>query len=101
MGSQLESDMTKLLYNPGKDTYWEQATLQTFPKSVNYGSTTVVDHSQHSAGTAWFGSYSLPDKFRKDNCGNAAILMPSASSLWLKSVTNLEQINIHVIARQD
>ena len=32
MVSQLESDTTKLLYNLGKDTYGEQATLQTFLK---------------------------------------------------------------------
>lgn len=52
MGSQLESDMKKLFYSPGKDTYWEQATLQTFLKSVDYENATGTDCSQGSAGTA-------------------------------------------------
>jgi len=99
MGSWLEADTTKLLYSPGKDTYWEQATLQTFLRSVNYGRMTVTDHSQNSAETASFGSYSLPDKFRQDNCGNVALLTLSAASLWWKTVTTLAQININVIAK--
>lgn len=65
MGSQLESDTTKLLYNLGKDTSWEQATLQTFLKHVNYGSMTVTDHNKHSAGTTWFGSYWLRDNIQE------------------------------------